>query len=137
MSARWPGFASAGSRGFSLLELLVAVAIVALLAAVAVPVYRDYVATGRDGALVSQVNAMAVFQEDTKLRTGAYGVGEYDRARGVDTLTAAIGWTPGRDDGRTYVVTADAGRTWTVTATDLSGRTVCRVFPAGVPCPAP
>ena len=123
--------------GFSLVELLVAVAVVALLAAIAVPVYRDYTATARDGVLLNQVNSMVVFQEDTRLRTGQYGAGEYDGGRGVNTLRNAIGWAPATDDGRTYAVTADAGRSWTVTATDRSGRRLCRVFPADVECPTP
>ena len=122
---------------FSLVELLVAVAVVALLAAIAVPVYRGYTATARDSVLLNQVNSMVVFQEDTRLRTGRYGAGEYDGARGVNTLRTAIGWAPARDDGRTYAVTADAGRSWTVTATDPSGRRLCRVFPADEECPTP
>ena len=128
----WPG-----AGGFTLVELLVAVAVVALLAAIAVPVYRDYTATSRDSVLLNQMNAMAVFQEDTRLRTGRYGAGEYDGARGVNTLRTAIGWAPAADDGRTYAVTADAGTSWTVTATDASGRSLCRVFPGGEECPAP
>ena len=123
--------------GFTLVELLVAVAVVALLAAIAVPVYRDYTATSRDSVLLNQINAMAVFQEDTRLRTGRYGAGEYDGARGVNTLRTSIGWAPTADDGRTYAVTADAGASWTVTATDPTGRSVCRVFPAGEECPGP
>lgn len=123
--------------GFTLVELLVAVAVVALLAAIAVPVYRDYTATSRDSVLLNQINAMAVFQEDTRLRTGRYGAGEYDGARGVNTLRTSIGWAPAADDGRTYAVTADAGTSWTVTATDASGRSLCRVFPGGEECPAP
>lgn len=123
--------------GFSLVELLVAVAVVALLAAIAVPIYRDYTATARDSVLLNQINSMAVFQEDTRLRTGQYGAGEYDGARGVNTLRTTIGWAPATDDGRTYAVTADAGRSWTVTATDPSGRSRCRVFPADEECPTP
>ena len=125
------------TAGFSLVELLIAVAVVGLLAAVAVPLYRDYTATARDSVLIKQINAMAVFQEDTRLRTGAYGGGVYDRGRGIDTLTATIGWTPSADDGIAYAVTADAGRGWTVTATDAGGQSVCRAFPARQPCPVP
>lgn len=132
-----PPWARHGIGGFTLVELLVAVAVVALLAAIAVPVYRDYAATSRDSVLLNQINAMAVFQEDTRLRTGRYGAGEYDGARGVNTLRTSIGWAPAADDGRTYAVTADAGTSWTVTATDTSGRSLCRVFPGGEECPAP
>ena len=126
-----------GAAAFSLVELLIAVAVVGLLAAIAVPLYRDYTATARDSVLVNQINALVVFQEDTRLRTGSYGAGVYDRGSGIDTLTAAIGWMPSAGDGIAYAVTADAGRSWTATATDANGYRVCRVFPAREPCPAP
>ena len=120
--------------GFTLLELLVALAIVAIVAAVAVPWYRDYMATARDGALGKRIAAMAIFQEETRLRTGSYGAGSWDPAAGEESLAAAIGWQPATDDGTTFTVTADADA-WTVTATDASGASLCRVLPANSPCP--
>lgn len=124
----WP------SAGFSLLELLIVLAIIAVVAAIAVPIYRDYVGTARDAALVRRVTTIEVFQEDYKLRTGAYGAGRYDAAGGVATLTDAIDWKPSSDDGVVYEVTSNRGESWTARATDSTGRTVCRVFPGGRPC---
>ncbi len=127
--------ASGRSRpvGFTLLELLAALAILAIVAAVAVPWYRDYMATAREGALAKRVAAMAIFQEETRLRTGSYGAGSWDPAAGEESLATAIGWQPASDDGTTFLVTADANA-WTVTATDSSGVAVCRVLPANEPC---
>ena len=45
--------------GLSLLELLVALAIVASLAALALPLYRGYVETAKEGALVSNIAGKA------------------------------------------------------------------------------
>ena len=123
-------------RGFSLLELLVAVVVIVAVAAIAIPAYRGHVATARDGALLNRMTSMAVFQEETRLRTGAYGAGVYDAAGGLDTLKTAIGWQPG-EDATVYRVVANGGTSWTVTATDASGRSLCRVFPAGEECPTP
>lgn len=120
--------------GFSLLELLIALAVIAVVTAIAVPVYRDYIATARDAALVRQVTTIEVFQEDFKLRTGNYGAGSYDAANGIATLTAAIDWKPSSDDGIVYAVTVIGGESWTATATDSTGRSICRVFPGGRPC---
>ena len=122
------------STAFSLLELLIALAVIAGLAAIAVPVYRGYVDTARDAALARRVAAIVVFQEDFKLRTGAYGAGRHDAEKGFATLTAAIDWKPSGDDGAVYEVTANRGESWTARVTDATGRTICRVFPGGRPC---
>lgn len=118
---------------FSLLELLAVVAVIAAITAIAVPAYRGHVATARESALVNAMTTMAVFQEDVKLRTGAYGAGRHDAAAGVTTLADAIGWRPNAEDGTVYVVTA-GDASWTVTATAPSGHRACRVFPARAPC---
>ena len=123
------------SAGFSLLELLIAVAVIVAVAAIGIPVYRGYVATAEETALANQVATMAVFQEDTRLRTGSYAAGTFDSASGINTLTAAIGWQPAGGDDTIYVVTADGGTSWTVTACASAGRNLCRVFPANTACP--
>lgn len=121
--------------GFSLLELLVAVVIVTIIAAIGIPVYRGHVATARDAALIEQMTTMSVFQEDRRLRTGTYGSGIYDAANSIETLTAAIGWRPSAPDGKTYTVVANSGTSWSVTAAEANGHQLCRVFPANEPCP--
>ena len=122
-----------GIAGFSVMELLVAVAIAGIVAALAVPIYRGYVATAREGALGRQLATLALFQEDARLRTGAYGAGVWDPAAHDDSLADATGWRPETDDGAVFRVTADAA-SWTVNATDASGHSICRVYPAGTPC---
>lgn len=121
--------------GFSLMELLVVVAVIAALTAIAVPAYRAHVTTARDSALLNAMTTMSVFQEDFKLRTGAYGTGRFDAAAGDTTLTDAIGWRPSAPDGTVFVVTAAGDASWSVTATSASGRRLCRIFPSRKPCP--
>ena len=121
--------------GFSLLELLIAVAAIVVIAAIGIPVYRGYVAGAEESVLTNQMTALAVFQEDTRLRTGVYGAGTFDRANGVNTLSAAIGWQPAASDDTVYIVTADGGTSWTVTARAGNGPALCRVFPAATACP--
>lgn len=122
--------------GFSLLELLVVLAVLVAIAALAVPVYRGYVGTARDGALLQRLLALQVFQEDLRLRTGSYGSGRYDAAAGIATLSDAIGWIPNAGDDAVYAVTANGGASWSATVRDASGQALCRVFPGNRPCPS-
>ena len=116
--------------GLSLLELLVALAILASLAALALPLYRGYVETAKEGALVSNVATLALFQEDHKLRRGAYLL----EAASTAEITAAIGWRPGAADQATYRITDGGGGTYQVTATENDGTTVCLKMPQRVRC---
>lgn len=50
-----------GARGFTLIEVMVVVAIVAILSAIAIPSYRDYVLRGH---LVDGTNALATMRAD-------------------------------------------------------------------------
>ena len=116
--------------GLSLLELLVALAIVAVLAAVAIPLYRDYVRTSQEGALVAGITTLAVFQEDFRLRQGAYLLQAADAA----AITAAIGWRPGAGDAAAYSIAPGSGGAYQVTATARDGVSVCLEMPARTRC---
>ena len=67
------------ARGFTLLELMITVAIVAILAAVALPTYRDYVRRGKlteaHAALGAQRVRMEQFYQDMRTYTGACDAG--------------------------------------------------------------
>ena len=112
---------------------MIAIAILATVAAIAVPAYRDYVETAAEGVLAAEIVTLEPFQQDTRLRTGSYGVGTWNLSTSDRSLTEATGWAPRSPAGATYVVQADdAG--YRVTATDAAGRTVCRIMPARRPC---
>jgi prepilin-type N-terminal cleavage/methylation domain-containing protein len=119
------------NRGFTLIEMMTVVAVLAILAAIALPLYNGYIKTSREGVLLSSIATIEVFEEDFRLRTGAYQAGAF--AGGPDAGLTTLGWTPESDDGTTYTITV-AGLTYDVTATDTVGTTVCRRFPAKVPC---
>ena len=118
-------------NGYTLIEIMIVVAIMAIIAAVALPMYSGYIRTARVGALIDNIATIEVFQEDYRLRTGAYQQGVYNA--GPDANLLLLGWQPQSDDGTIYTITV-AGNTYDVTAVDTSGTTVCRRFPAKVPC---
>ena len=124
----------AGSRsasfGLSLIELLVALAIIAALAAVALPLYQGYVQTSREGALLAGINALALFQEDYRLREGSYLLSAADSA----TITATIGWRPGAGDNASYSIADGGGGAYQVTARAPDGVSVCLKLPDRVRC---
>lgn len=119
------------AAGFTLVELMVTVAIIALISAIAMPIYNGYVQTSREGVLVHNIATIEVFQEDFRMRTGAYLTAAAD----LDAIEATLGWRPQDADGDiTYSVSSAAANTYDVTATDAMGTTVCLRFPDKTRC---
>ncbi len=116
--------------GFTLLEMMITVGIVAILAAFAVPAYNQYVDTSEEGALLSTMSTIEVFQEDFRLRTGAYAVNLANKA----AILAAIGWDPRDGAATTYSIAAGDGTTYSLTGTNAAGRSACMVYPAKTRC---
>jgi type IV pilus assembly protein PilE len=125
------GMMRSKTGGYTLIEIMIVVAILAIISAVALPMYSRYIQTARVGALIDNIATIEVFQEDYRLRTGSYQQGVYNA--GPDANLQLLGWQPQSNDGTVYTITV-AGNTYNVTATDTTGTTVCRTFPAKVPC---
>lgn len=70
---RQPTFGLA--RGFTLLEVLVVVGIIAMLSSIAWPQWQRHVASSQQAVLVANIHSMSFFQESYKLRHGTYAVG--------------------------------------------------------------
>jgi len=118
------------SAGFTLMEMLVSVAIMAVLLGFAVPAYQRYVTTAQEGVLRNNIQSMHIFQEDYFLRTGRYANNLADLA----AIEAAIGWRPRNQDGITYAVASGGGAFYDVTAVDPDGLTLCVRLPQRVDC---
>jgi type IV pilus assembly protein PilE len=118
------------AKGFTLVELMIVVTILAILLVFAIPGYQGYVRDSEEGVMVSNIHSLEMFQEDLMLRTGAYATGLANLA----AITAATGWDPRSNDGILYAVAAN-GAGYDVTATHPDGWTVCINFPSKNRCP--
>jgi type IV pilus assembly protein PilE len=111
--------------GFTLVELMIVVAILSVISAIAVPAYNNFIRESRLGAARANVEPLRLAMEDYWLDNSTYadidGL-KWDPANSDDGLyTGNLGWKPDGDENRfKYEVTATTNSyTITVTHYDL------------------
>jgi len=86
------------SRGFTLIEVMIVVGIIAILAAIAIPSYTDYVRRGRITEAISTLSGMRVKMEqyfqDNRSYAGACPLAGTIAPKPVDTLSWAYTCNP-------------------------------------------
>jgi type IV pilus assembly protein PilE len=116
-------------RGFTLVELMVVIVIVALLAAIAVPLYMNYTKDAKRSEAAGALAAVATAQQTYYQRNGAYA--NALASLNVDLSDLAANWTvadpaliAGPPPGFSCVMTGKAG-------TGYAGLTVTMTYNLG------
>jgi type IV pilus assembly protein PilE len=130
-------------QGFTLLELLVAIAVVAVLASVAIPSYSSYVRRGKIAAALGEMSAVRVRLEQYYQDNRNYG--STASACGVpmpvpDGFTLACTWGPGATS-QSFIVTATGaaagglgGHTYTIDSADQQRTVQFEGVAVNAPC---
>jgi type IV pilus assembly protein PilE len=94
---------TASVKGFTLIELMIAIAILAIITVIAIPAYNGYVREAQLATARANADSLRVFLEDWRLENNTYQVGglaDYD-----PEAAAQLGWSPdGDQDLYTYAI---------------------------------
>ncbi len=102
-------------QGFSLLELMVVIAIIAILAAYAIPNYRQYVMKSKRTEAQNRILEIAGMHEKFYANTNRYPTTLGSGANGLNLTSDFLNWD-------NYVITATFVNGWTLTATAIGGQ---------------
>ena len=78
--------------GFTLIELMISVAIVAILTGIAIPAYFSYIEEAAMSTTLFNLKTMRISVVDYQLDNGEYPTGTFTNAE----INTEIGWDPGR-----------------------------------------
>lgn len=93
--------ASHVERGYTLIEMMIVVALLGIISAVAIPAYQGYVATGKEAEAKAGLSNIALLEEQSFAQNRTYAAGANAAA-----LNAAIGFTAEADTQYTWSVAA-------------------------------
>ncbi len=111
------------SRGFTLIEVMITVAIIAILASIAMPAYNDYVRRGQMHEAFSNLADLRVKLEQYYQDNRGYGSGTCASA-----TTASWATFPASSYFSYACTLGNAGQSYTLTATGTGGLTTGYVY---------
>jgi len=128
------------NSGFSLVELMVAIAVSAILGGLAVTFYQGYISSSRQSAMLQVMQSVKIYEEDRRVRLGEYVEGSYDPSNPSVSggLATTLGWNPADPDPDISIIAACAtdgsapecarGSAIEITATHTQGESICRSY---------
>ncbi|MDT8998156.1 type IV pilin protein [Paucibacter sp. APW11] len=111
----------ASLRGLTLIELMIALALVAILAAVAMPAYTSYITKARAKDASADLAALALNMENRYQLQLSYPV---NAANTVASSSNFSGWAPTQSAFFNYTLVSTAS-SYTLTATGKAGASGC------------
>lgn len=106
------------SKGFTLLELMITVAIVAILAAVAIPAYNGYINTAKMSEAHNNLAALRLAEEEFFLENNRYFTGADHNA--INTASGGL-WERTGTNFSYLVSSTSVTSTWSAKATGTVG----------------
>jgi type IV pilus assembly protein PilE len=82
-------------RGITLVELMIAIAILSVLAGIAIPLYNGYVAEGHQASMRTTLNGLRTPLEEYRLENGNYG--STTDLVGISNINSRFDWNPSGD----------------------------------------
>jgi len=126
--------------GFSLVEMMVTLAVSSILGGLAVAAYQGYVSSSRQSAMLQVMQSVKIYEEDRRVRLGEYVEGSYDPSNPSVSggLATTLGWNPADPDPDISIIAACAtdgsapecarGSAIEITATHTQGESICRSY---------
>jgi prepilin-type N-terminal cleavage/methylation domain-containing protein len=127
-------------KGFSLVELMIAIAVASILGGLALAGYQGYISSSRESAMLQVMQSVKIFEEDRRVRLGEYVEGAYNPSNPSVSggLATTLGWNPADPDPDISIVAACAtdgnapecarGSAIEITATHTQGESICRAY---------